>query len=480
MGLGLLVMMACEPTSGPSRRPTYRPPASKDPALQASWSAAQSEVEAALAADDPTRARSALVAFQREIVAAEQRGVANQSDIDEARRYISYTMERVGAEEERKLIAQSRETVDGYLAREAFNQAYDLVNFFCVSQADSSDALLRYCEQEPLRVETAEVDWVERQVQEFLAQRSYRSASGMVGVYLNARDFSDLAMARLESLQGQIDQARTTVTIATAPPPPPPSTPPGPRVPRPVNLAPPTIPPPDVRGLVFAYVPSRTYTVGTPRGEPGRDGVEPEPGQLPIEGFFISQTEVTQEAFKSAVPTKTWKTFSGPKLPAHSVTFEEAEQFCVTLTLQDDRMIFSLPTETEWEVAARAGNPPEYGPIVGKPNHQARFLTGLDEAAQALQNYAIFADNKLGPGPGPVSQKSANPLGLFDMHGNVAEWCRREPRLPDLYRNVILERPLRGGSVQSPYERCRAGARALEPATTSTPTIGFRIIARPR
>ncbi len=480
--LAFLVLPACDPT--PTYRPSvpsvpsYTPPSSIDQELQASWRRAQAELETALSSGDTNAAQRVLVGFQRQIVAAESRGVATQEEIHEARRFVSAGTGRVKVLKEETAKAKIRETVDLHLQRETFAQAYRFLDVVIQSQTETASPVARFCKEESLRVETAEIDSIERRVREDLArasQASLRKASGTIGLYLNTRDFSAAGMARLEELERLVGQTRSA-----NPPPQPPVIAVAPPPVAPPSVGTPPVDPPEAQGLAFVYIPSTTYSFGTPPDEPGRESIEPEPTALRVEGFFISITEVTQEAFVAVQPRRSWTSFAGPRLPAHSITFEEAQEFCEDLTLRSSRMVFSLPTEVEWEVAARAGKPPSYGPVVGLPTHRRRFLAGLVEASQALQNYAVFSANKTGPGPVEVRQKRPNPLGLYDMHGNVAEWSRPEERLPDLYSDVLVKKPIRGGSVQSPYNRCRAGARALELATTSTPTIGLRVVARPR
>ncbi len=473
----LLLLTACDSPPGP---PTASRPSGSDRTLEARYRRAQGKVAAALAASDLDGAQRILEDLQRQIVAAEAAGAARADEIEAGRRFIATTMEQIEALREEVRKTRIRDEIDTYLRQESFGKARSLLRL-CLGQGGFSDAMIRFCEDEIGRVETAHLGYLERRVQDDVARGKFQLASGYVGVQLYSGDFSAAGQEHLDEFLHQIEEGERVA--GRVPPPrvasrPPAMSPPAPSPPPAISPSRPPVDAPEVFGLSFAYVPSGRYFFGTPPAEPGRDGIDSDPNSLEIEGFFISTTEVTQEAFTTILQWWIWNEYVGPRIPAHSVNFEEAQAFCNALSTP--RMQFSLPTEIEWEVAARAGQPPEYGPVVGLPDHQRRFLAGLDEAAQALQNYAVFSANKVGSGPVEVRQKKPNPLGLFDMHGNVAEWSRPEERLPDLYSNVLLEKPLRGGSVQSPYARCRAGARALERADSRTPTIGFRVIARPR
>ncbi len=138
--------------------------------------------------------------------------------------------------------------------------------------------------------------------------------------------------------------------------------------------------------------------------------------------------------------------------------------------------MYSLPTEVEWEIAARAMRSPSVGPVVGRRNHAERFL---DRRAEfTLQSYAHFRARR--SGPTEVGTKLPNRVGLYDVHGNVAEWCLRQPGQEGWYRNELGKYPIRGGSIVSIYARCRAGARSLERQDTRKVSIGFRLVARRR
>lgn len=463
-------LTACEPL-----------PTTQDRELQLHWQRARLEVDGALAIGDLDRAQTALERFAEQIVQAERRGIVTVEDLEKARQFVETSRERV---ETTRVAAQ----VDEYLAGESFQLALSFLRL-CVYSPVSSEERIRFCERELGRVETAQIDVIERQVEEDLARESYDKAAGYLGLYLNAGDFSDPGLERLEGLRASVEEARhariarhspSVPPLHSRPPRDPPPPAPPPPTPSPPPVAPLSVRKPEVAGLRFVHVASGSYEVGTPRDELGRDPtLEPEPRTVEVEGFFISTTEVVQESFVQIVP-RTWKHFSGPRFPAHSVTYAEAEEFCRRLTEQDGRTVFSLPTEIEWEIAARALRPPSEGPVVGQPKHRERFSGDLDRAALTLQSYALFRDNKTGSGPVEVGQKSPNRLELYDIHGNVAEWTRRVPELKGWYRGSLVEQPLRGGSFLSDYQRCRAGARALEPETTRRPTIGFRIVARPR
>jgi formylglycine-generating enzyme required for sulfatase activity len=173
--------------------------------------------------------------------------------------------------------------------------------------------------------------------------------------------------------------------------------------------------------------------------------------------------------------------------PVISVTHHAAMEYCRWLT-QKTGKLYRLPTEAEWEYACRAGSKTVYS---------------FGEDAKKLAEYAWFADNSEGT-PHPVGKKKPNPLGLYDMHGNVAEWCL-DSYAKDFYSTLksgIVEPVLvptekrypnsvRGGSWDDDAQRLRSAARQSSKREwskrdpqrpqsiwwhTDALTVGFRVV----
>jgi formylglycine-generating enzyme required for sulfatase activity len=205
-------------------------------------------------------------------------------------------------------------------------------------------------------------------------------------------------------------------------------------------------------------IPGGTFRMGSPESETGRDLDEGPQNEVTVATFYMSKYEVTQAPYKSVMGTNP-SNFKGDDLPVESVTWNDAVDFCRKLSQLTHRN-YRLPTEAEWEYAARAGTT---GPFAGK-----------------LDAMAWYNGNASGR-THPVGQKQPNAFGLYDMNGNVWEWCQSKyktyPYKADDGRENLQEtavRVMRGGSWENSELSCRSAyRRRVLPALR---TIGFRIV----
>jgi formylglycine-generating enzyme required for sulfatase activity len=192
-------------------------------------------------------------------------------------------------------------------------------------------------------------------------------------------------------------------------------------------------------GLTYVWIPPGTFQMGCSPGDGECFGNEKPAHQVTISsGFWMGQTEVTQEAWQRAMGTNP-NHFKGPKLPVESISWDDARSYCQAVGMR-------LPTEAEWEYAARAGsNGSRYGEI--------------DQIAWYRSNSGSQTHE--------VGQKQANAWGLRDMLGNVWEWVEdwyaqyppgatTDPRGP----SSGSERGLRGGSWNGDSGLARASVRS--------------------
>jgi formylglycine-generating enzyme required for sulfatase activity len=175
--------------------------------------------------------------------------------------------------------------------------------------------------------------------------------------------------------------------------------------------------------IKFCWCPAGKFTMGSPADEAGRAGDEGHVDVTLTQGYWLGTYEVTQGQWKAVMGTTPWKGKTWVKedsdCPALHVNWGDAMSFGQKLTEKEHSAgrlkrdwEYTLPTEAQWERACRAGT-------------QTRYSFGDD--TDELGRYAWFDDNAFEIGekyPHEVAKKLPNAWGLYDMHGNVWEWCR--------------------------------------------------------
>ena len=202
-------------------------------------------------------------------------------------------------------------------------------------------------------------------------------------------------------------------------------------------------------GMKLVYLPPGEFTMGSPRTEVGREGHET-PHQVTLtKGFFIGIYPVTQAQWK-AIMGEGSSRFQGDELPVDEVLWSDAVIFCKKLSEKEGKT-YRLPTEAEWEYACRAGT-------------TTVFNTGDGEAA--LGEAAWYGGNSDAKATHAVGQKKPNLFGLYDMHGNVWEWCHdgfgnysREAVTDPVGSADGSRHVLRGGDWRCPPRFCRSAKR---------------------
>jgi formylglycine-generating enzyme required for sulfatase activity len=234
----------------------------------------------------------------------------------------------------------------------------------------------------------------------------------------------------------------------------------------------------------MVFIPPGTFRMGSPSNEIDRFANEGPPTRVTISrGFWMGRCEVTQGEFL-AVMGYNYSYFSeDTNRPVEHVTWSDATGYCAALTQREilagriaTNCAYRLPTEAEWEYACRAWT-------------STRFSYGDDPGYTNLTDYAWYFANS-GTTTHPGGQKLPNPWGLYDMHGNVWEWCQDwwadtlpgaivvDPKGP----STGLGRVVRGGCWSDwqslPGQLRSADRRPVDP-TAAGNDLGFRVVLAP-
>ncbi len=218
-------------------------------------------------------------------------------------------------------------------------------------------------------------------------------------------------------------------------------------------------------GMKLAYIPPGDFTIGSPKTEPGRIANETRRHVTFEKGFRIGITEVTQKEWRLIMGTSP-AFFKGDDLPVERITWREAVEYCHRLSKKEKKR-YRLPTEAEWEYACRAGTTTAY-------------YSGGNAAALAAAGW--YLENS-GNRSHPVGRKKPNPWGLYDMHGNVSEWCAERPdgdrgnsTSAQLDGEEKALRDLRGGSWGLSASECRSASRLSNAGTFRYFDLGLRVV----
>jgi len=181
--------------------------------------------------------------------------------------------------------------------------------------------------------------------------------------------------------------------------------------------------------------------------------------------FYLGKCEVTQAQYEKVMGKNPSK-FKGDDNPVDTVSWNDAQEFCKRVGTTSGQKL-RLPTEAEWEFACRAGT-------------ETCFYTGDDQ--KSLEEAAWFDDTS-GETTHPVGLKKPNAWGLYDMHGNVTEWCQdqlvhnsKDAAVDPVGEKKNGEPVLRGGSWDDESKDCRSARRDSRPENYPTKFYGFRVV----
>jgi formylglycine-generating enzyme required for sulfatase activity len=227
-------------------------------------------------------------------------------------------------------------------------------------------------------------------------------------------------------------------------------------------------------GMKLTLIPAGEFMMGSPDSD--KDAYPDEKPQHRVRitrPFYLGVYPVTQAEYERVMGGNPSYFTGDANRPVEQVSWDDAVEFCRKLSEKEGRT-YRLPTEAEWEYACRAGS-------------TTRYCSGDDEVS--LGEYAWYEDNS-GPGVGthPVGEKRPNAWGLYDMHGNVwqwcADWCGKV-----YYAGSPTDDPAgpawgparmdRGGAWYLDPECCRSAVRGGHVAGIHNSNLGFRVCVAP-
>jgi len=226
----------------------------------------------------------------------------------------------------------------------------------------------------------------------------------------------------------------------------------------------------------LVLVPAGKFLMGSPESEKGRSANEGPQHEVTLsKPFFMGVTEVTQEQYES-VMGKNPSHFKGKSRPVEQVSWNDAVEFCKKVSAKTGRAM-RLPAEAQWEYACRAGT--------ATPFHTGQTITSELANYDGTQPYGKGWAGRFLRRTLPVGSFGPNAFGLYDMHGNVWEWC------VDRYANKYgaaagkanpqghasgKHRVLRGGSWYDGPRNCRSASRYWLAPEGTLSDFGFRVV----
>jgi formylglycine-generating enzyme required for sulfatase activity len=260
-------------------------------------------------------------------------------------------------------------------------------------------------------------------------------------------------------------------------------------------------------GMTMVKIPPGDFTMGSPDSEEGREDNEGPTGKVTLtRPFYISTTEVTQGQYLEimgstpSLNVKRIKQSLSNRMPVDNVTYDQALEFCRRLTGKESGRRpgwgYRLATEAEWEYCARAGTttPFAFGNVIQMYKHGI-FLELKDDPCWEPNPEGKTRETKNAyPVAGKAGEdkdyedirRQPNAFGLFDMHGNLWEWCsdyyseslpggeRTDPTGPETAAGGV--RVIRGGAWNEGAKLARSASRSYHDPKTSTNAIGFRVV----
>ena len=231
-------------------------------------------------------------------------------------------------------------------------------------------------------------------------------------------------------------------------------------------------------GMEFVYIEPGSFMMGSPPDELGRDSKETLHKVIISKPFYMQITEVTQGQWRKVMGNNpSHFRECGDNCPVEFVSWYDCQEFVRRLNRMEGGNKYRLPTEAEWEYACRAGSTTAFanGGIT-------ETGCGYDPNLDAMGWYCGNSDKK----PHPAAQKKPNAFGLYDMHGNMWEWCEdwyatyppgrvTDPTGPSSGSGRVI----RGGGWHEDAVDCRSAIRVSLSEGSRAGTLSFRLVRMP-
>jgi len=241
----------------------------------------------------------------------------------------------------------------------------------------------------------------------------------------------------------------------------------------------------------FVRIQGGTFTMGSPANEPRRFDYEGPQHQVTVNSFYMGKYEVTQKEYQEVMGTNP-SDFKGDKLPVENVSWYDAIEYCnkrsqkegltPAYTINGDNVTWNrnangyrLPTEAEWEYACRAGTTTPFSTGNNITTSQANYDGDYPYNNNAKGTYREKTT--------PVGSFASNAWGLYDMHGNVWEWCwdwfgsyssgtQTDPQ----GASSGADRVMRGGGWYNDSQYVRSAYRSYDSPSLRDSALGFRLV----
>jgi formylglycine-generating enzyme required for sulfatase activity/predicted Ser/Thr protein kinase len=251
-------------------------------------------------------------------------------------------------------------------------------------------------------------------------------------------------------------------------------------------------------GMKLVLIPPGTFLMGSPASEEGRQAEEVPHRVTLTRGFYMGATEVTNEQYRKCKPKHSSRKFEGHDMngkdqPAIFLSWKDAINFCEWLAITEKKegtirpgMTYRLPTEAEWEYACRAGTgtPRFWGDNADQAKHYCNSSDPVSKKKFGWEKLKCFPHDDGHRVTAPAGSFKPNAFGLYDMLGNVMEWCLdwykeyptghvTDPQGPERGRARVV----RGGAWFDESWKCRSAFRDWNlPMNRLNNGIGFRVV----